>query len=580
MDEHNNDQLNKQVDGLSHGPKDSPELQQNSADAGARESGESRGESVDALMDPRRIDIEEIHEERRQDKRVQKAHKKHAKRFQSGSEKTIQPGGRVKTIQPGRGKKRLKWILLALVVLVVGGGVAAGAYFYNFAQETIIDTNSEVGFIEQVRRVVDEEVEPLKGEEDDRINVLLMGQGGLDHPGGTLVDTIMIASIKPSTNEVAFLSIPRDFVIPYYRTEDTAYPEYRKINYMMYLGGAEFAYETIELVTGLEVHYHILVDFAAFRDVIDTLGGVDVAVENAFTDYQYPDYNYGWQTISFEEGVQTMDGETALQFSRSRHGNNGEGSDFARAKRQQLVMEAVRNKTLSASTLLNPTKMTGLLNDLGDNVSMNLEIWELLRFAKMAEDIDTSGIVSHVIDNSEDGLLNSEISSETGAYVLLPRAGLDDYSEIQELALNVFEAPQPVVNEETEAVAVETATIVVQNASGLNGLASSVQEVLQEQGIGVKTIGNALVSDRADTMIYDLSSGEKPETAAALAEHFGIELTTATLPANPDSSVRLGTDINTAIVDVSQITEGVDFIVILGKDRLGTTAAITNNTRS
>lgn len=560
----------KQVDGLSHRSEtDHPEQPTTLVKKRPLQPTEAQPEQETApdtpeapLIDERRIDVGELKAEHKQNKRVQKAHRRHTRVH--------------------RGKKRhtLRWVLLTLVVLVIGGGLAAGAYVYNTAQNSIVTTETETGFFEQVRRVVDEDFEPLKGEEDDRINVLLMGQGGVNHPGGTLVDTIMIASIQPSTNQVALLSMPRDFVIPYYATETTKYPEYRKINYMMYLGGAEFAYETIELVTGVEVHYHVLVDFAAFRDVIDTLGGVDVTVENAFVDGQYPDYNYGWQTISFEEGVQTMDGETALQFSRSRHGNNGEGSDFARAKRQQLVMEAVRDKALSASTLLNPTKMTGLLNDLGDNVSTNMEIWEILRFAKLAEDLDTSSIKNHVLDNSPDGLLVSEISSETGAYILMPTAGLEDYSEIQELALGIFEEPQPEVNEETAAVASETATVVVQNASGLNGLAGSVQEVLLEEGIPVNSIGNALVSDRPETMIYDLSGGEKPETAAALEAHFGIELTTATLPSDPNSSVRLGTDINTGIVDVTQITEGVDFIVILGKDRLGTTASVRSNNQS
>lgn len=561
-DEYGEEQKPKKVDAV-----DAPNMQEE-ATSSFESHRRSGSYSSQAPIDARRVDLRALKQERKERRKEQRRSIRAEKEYTGATHSNK--------------RRTIKWVILGLLFLAVAGCVSTGAYFYNATQNSIVDGSSDVSFLGQVRRVVDEDFEPLKGEEEDRINVLLLGQGGVDHPGGTLADTIMVASIKPSTNEVGLLSLPRDLVIPHCATENCTYPEYRKINYILHLGDGEldFAYDTIKTVTGLDVHYYMVVDFAGFREFIDTLGGVTVNVENPFTDYQYPDYNYGWQTITFAAGEQEMDGETALQFARSRHGNNGEGSDFARAKRQQIIMEAVREKALSASTLLNPTKMSGIMTDLGDHVSTNMEIWEMLRFAKIAEKIDRSAIVNHVVDNSENGLLNSEISSETGAYVLLPRAGLGDYSEIQELAVGIFHTPEAQVNEETAVVAAETPIIVVQNGSGLNGLASSVQEVLLTKGFAVKSIGNALVSDRTETIIYDLSGGSKPETAAGLAKHFGIEMTTATLPSNPNSSVRLGTDINTSIVDVTQITDDVDFIIILGKDRLGTTAANSGATSS
>jgi len=81
-------------------------------------------------------------------------------------------------------------------------------------------------------------------------------------------------------------------------------------------------------------------------------------------DYTYPTLDYGYQTVRFTEGDQTMDGDTALKYVRSRHGTNGEGSDFARSKRQQKVILAVKEKLSGFGTLANPSKVNAVLNDL------------------------------------------------------------------------------------------------------------------------------------------------------------------------------------------------------------------------
>lgn len=448
--------------------------------------------------------------------------------------------------------------------LAVVGVVAYGAYLYTSTANAVIDLPDRTNFFGQVRRIVNKNVEPLRGEEEDRINILLLGRGGLDHPGGTLADTIMIVSIQPSTNQVALLSLPRDLVVPINPdAKKKKYIEYRKINYLPELGGIELTKERIGYITGVTIHYYVMADFSGFRDVIDTLGGLDIYADNTFTDYEYPDYNYGYQTVAFEQGWDHFDGERALQYARSRHGNNGEGSDFSRARRQQKILEALRDELLSASTFLNPAKISGLLDDLGDHVSTDMEVWEMSRFGDMARAVDRDRIINKVVDNGLNGLVVSEISDQTGAYVLVPRVGLGNYSEIKRLAKNIFDSA---------AVVNETSVVAVQNASGIAGLAGVTAEVLEGSGVSVTAVGNAAARGLRTSTIYDLSDGLKPLTRAILEEQLGVKAVAATRPTDPTNAVRLITDIDPAIVDVSVLPEGVEFIVVLGSDQVSLTS--------
>jgi LCP family protein required for cell wall assembly len=452
--------------------------------------------------------------------------------------------------------------ILGFLVLVGMGMVGFGVYAYRFTTTNITDKVNQQSFFGQMRRIIDSDAEPLRGEKDDRINIALLGQGGDNHPGGTLIDTIMVVSIKPSTNQVALLSLPRDLVVPYQLTEGSDYIEYLKINNAVYYGGVELAKEKITDVTGLEMHYYALVDFAGFRDIIDSLGGVDVTVVNPFTDYEYPDYNYGYQTVSFTAGTQHMSGEKALQFSRSRHGNNNEGSDFARAARQQLILEAVRQELLSASTFLNPTKVTGVFYDVGDHVSTDMEIWEMLRFAEIAKDIDREKITNEVVDNREGGLLFDD-RGQNNAYILIPRAGLGDYSEIHALAEELLDAPS---SAERVAATGEDAIVTIQNGSSITGLATSTADVLTDRGLTIDGVGNGLTKATTQTVVYDVSDGAFPLTAALLADYFGVVVQSASLPSATNSSVRTASDVDPLRVDVGLLPSGVDFIILLGSD--------------
>jgi len=386
---------------------------------------------------------------------------------------------------------------------------------------------------------------PLRGEDEDRINILLTGMGGLGHDGPFLTDTIILVSIKPSTNQISMLSVPRDLSIPI--------PNYgwKKINSVNHYGemaeagsGAQFSSEVLSGVFDQPIHYYLRVDFAGFVDLVNELGGLDVYVDRSFVDYQFPADNYAYQTVKFEKGWTKMDGEAALNFTRSRHGNNGEGSDFARSQRQQKVIKAFKEKALSLNTLLSPGKLGALYDSYKNSVSMNMEPWEMLRFAKIAKNLDDNHINTYVLDDSPDGLLYSTIINE--AYLLLPRD--QTFGTIKRLIANIF-LPQDALNRNLSA------SIEVRNGTKIEGLASKAASLLKTKGFDISLIANAERQDFEQTVIYDFTKGQKPELLTKLKAELNANVS-VTLPE------WLNETDNTNSVSYSK----ADFLVILGKD--------------
>lgn len=402
----------------------------------------------------------------------------------------------------------------------------------------------------QMRHLIGSPDRKLHGEEDDRINVLLLGMGGEGHEGPNLTDTIMVASIKPSEKKVALLSIPRDLLVPVPKIG------WRKINSVNAFGelesrgrGGEQAREMMEGLLGLDIPYYVRVDFDGFRELIDGVNGIDVHVDRKFSDYTYPTNDYGVQTVAFKEGWQTMDGDTALKFARSRHGSNGEGSDFARAKRQQKVINALKEKMLAAKTYRNPATVANTLAALQANITTNLQIGEILRLARMAQTDGNFEIVHRIIDDAPGSpLVNSMFA---GAYVLVPRN--DDWGGLRSIAADVFteatpETPAPPKPEEKKVVE-EKARVEIRNGTGKSGQARVAATSIAGAGFEVVKIGNADAFSYTKTVIYDLTKGKKPLALARLRKTVGDAEASASVP----KSLKIASDAS------------VDFLVIIGK---------------
>lgn len=341
---------------------------------------------------------------------------------------------------------KVKKLLLIIGILVLGWlvfefGKYAPAFWQLFFQKEIT----------------------LKKTPDQKVNILLLGIGGGTHDGPLLTDTIIFANIDPAHNKVNLISVPRDFWVPELKSKINAayaYGEAKRPG-----GGLVLSKAVVGKIIGQDIDYGIRIDFNGFVKAIDMVGGVDITVDRSFDDAEYPisgkeqddcgftgeeferratdssqldAFPCRYEHLHFDKGPQHMDGERALKFVRSRHGNNGEGSDFARSKRQEKVILAFREKVFSAQTFVNPVRLIGLYETFKGMVDTDIKPDEVDDFLKLAKRMQKSTIKSVVIDAGDSetdrpGLLDTpEPSSEFGyQWVIIPRTGIGNYTEIQ-----------------------------------------------------------------------------------------------------------------------------------------------------
>ncbi|MFA6466848.1 MAG: LCP family protein [Patescibacteria group bacterium] len=445
-----------------------------------------------------------------------------------------------------RGKKKLPLFFIILIIL-----------FFILANILSADNNGFLSgvknsyLVRQITHIISNKEKYLDGEKEDRINFVLMGMGGPGHDGPYLTDTIMIASFKPSTREAAVFSLPRDMIVPI-----DGY-NYRKINSVYTIGqnngvgGGELVKKVISDTFDIPIHYFAAVDFNGFVEMIDSIDGVDIDVEKSFTDNQFPTYNDKWKAVSFEAGKQTMDGSTALDYARSRHGNNGEGSDFARIKRQQKIIVAAKEKLTSFNTLINPAKITSLFSLFNKYTKTDVEPWEAVKLVHLSKELDTQKIIAQSIDDRAGGYLKSGISVD-GAYILQPVAG--NYNQIKLLVANIFNL---------QKASEENAKIVIQNGTAVPGLALKAVNYLDQIGYNIIRYGNAEIQDKISTVIYDYTD-QNPKTKTSL-ENIFLTTIKKDIPLDYSSSIVAS---KWGIKNEEGDLEKIDFLIILGQDQI------------
>ncbi len=332
---------------------------------------------------------------------------------------------------------------------------------------------------------------------DDKVNILLLGNAGANHDGPYLTDSIIVASYNLKTNKALLISIPRDLWLDeegvkinaiYERglRDDTGLELAKKrigevvglpIHYGIRLDFSGFA-EAIDLVEGVDVeipkafddyNYPIpgkedeLCDYKEEERELNEeqikalnlptpapaglwYSGKDPVVPGKrkvlidpqgqiATDPAKIKFNCRYEHIHFDLGKITMDGETALKFVRSRMGTNGEGSDFARSRRQQLVLQGFREKALSLETLVNPIKVTGLITTLGNSVETDIPLDDYAEFYGLAK--KQEGVQNLVLGDLGDGksiLITPPPGDYGGAFVLIPEK--NDFTKVKELIKN------------------------------------------------------------------------------------------------------------------------------------------------
>ena len=437
-----------------------------------------------------------------------------------------------------RGKiwRFLRVFIFSLVVVSLGAMLVINAVMRPSTDEQTPTKSEKSGkfswftdlsIFSPFRRIAESSGRLLKGEDRDRINILLLGMGGGQHAGAYLTDTIILASLKPSTKDVALFSIPRDLTVP---IEDMGWRKINNINALAEMenkgSGGLATSQALSQLFNLPIDYYVRLDFEGFSKIIDELGGVRVFVDNTLDDYRYPilgledspNYNARWEHLHIEAGWQQMDGALALKYARSRHGLGSEGSDFARARRQQKILSAVKDKLFSLNVLFKPTLITGIISAYQEHVSTNLKVWEMVRLWDLFKDVSPDRISNKVFDNSPDGLLVDGTGDE-GAYILTPRAG--DFSQLQYAIANAFaDAPAEI----KQKVSGESAKIVVRNGTWVNGLATRAATDLEKFGFDVLSIGNASQRNFQVSVIYDLTNGAKPGSLGELKNKTGANV--------------------------------------------------------
>lgn len=378
-------------------------------------------------------------------------------------------------------KKRIIRIGLFFVALALIAGIAF-AIKAGFILNKI--SLGEDGIFKNIVKTLPGAEQKLKGEEEGRVNILLLGMRGKNVPGGGLLaDTIMVLSIHPKDEKkegdnarASLVSIPRDLYVKVPNRN-----EQHKINSVYALGeergagnGLTDMQTIVGEITGLSIPYAAVINFEGFKELIDALGGITLTLSEPFQEsvqflgleqrcdgvtYTIPSGNYEEKRVKRKNGeyydnpkryplcfakikpdslecggnfklpagVNQLDGEKALCYARSRATSN----DFERARRQQQVIQAIKDKALSVGTLTDFGKINGLMESLGDNVVVKAEAWELKRLLDLYQKSQDASLKQFVLENSEEGLLYSPAVTNGAGYILLPRG--DNYDRIRAL---------------------------------------------------------------------------------------------------------------------------------------------------
>lgn len=382
-------------------------------------------------------------------------------------------------LQRVRAKKEHKtrnilFLSLAIIGFLLAFLIMKGLSFYNniqAKQPTKVNTPTK------------------KPEEQHIYNMLLMGYGGGNHDGTYLTDTIMFIQVDIKKKKAILLSFPRDIWVKLPTKSGDEF--HSKINAAYQMGlfpktfpdvkvknddPASVIKEIISNITGEKIDYYATIDFAGFVKTIDILGGIEIDVEKSFDDYEYPidgketdpcdkkdqeledalkiatedarlAFPCRYEHLSFKKGLTKMDGTTALKYARSRHAL-ADGGDFNRAKRQQKVIEAVKEKMLSVGFI---PKIIPLMNELDDNITTDLPLAELNKLI-LAMGKSNDYTIEKIVLTQENFLTSSR--SNNGQYIIIPEAGMDNWTEVQReiknIKLGITPTPTPTITPTVE----------------------------------------------------------------------------------------------------------------------------------
>ncbi|HEY5668270.1 MAG TPA: LCP family protein [Candidatus Saccharimonadales bacterium] len=333
-------------------------------------------------------------------------------------------------------KKWSKRLLLVLLAIVLLAGLWVGGKF-------LINEVKIFGW----RGLVDSlKTTKLRGEDGGRVNILLAGNSADDpgHGGAELTDSIMLVSLNVKDKTGFILSIPRDLYVDIpgygYAKINEAYQDGKRDNFSesgYAAGGMGLLEKTVSEHFGVGIQYCALVNYTALEQSVSAVDGIDVDIQSSDPRGLYdpsPDLKTRLPLVKLPNGVVHLDGRAALNLARAR-GDSWRSygyinSDFTRTENQRKILLALKDKAGSMSTLSNPVKLGQLLDAMGNNVQTDLKASEVRRLYDLSKQIPSNKVQS-VSLNSADGKNLLESTYYHSQSVLVPAAGLDDFSQIK-----------------------------------------------------------------------------------------------------------------------------------------------------
>ncbi len=424
----------------------------------------------------------------------------------------------------------LKGFFFFLVIFILGS-LGYGLFWIekinSVGRKINPESYQEFSFLNTLKELATNDYPQLK-ENNGRINILLLGIAGEKKPGQNLTDTIMVLSFNTKSHQVAMLSLPRDLFVEVPQSSTRA-----KINSVYQIGlgpeknkesGAGLIRETVEGILDQKINYFVILNFEGFEKIIDAVGGVNIMNDRDIFDSRYPGPNYSYETFELPKGFHHLDGQTALRYARVRHGDP-EG-DFGRAKRQQQIMQATKNKIFSIQTLFNAPALGKIFEALENNIQTDIQPEEIGSFLELSKKMDTQNINNVVIDawKPESFLKVAHIPmGGVNAFVLVPKTG--NYGEIQEVAEKIFNLNE--IARRKEEIQKENAKIILINSSGDPSLISKIKKTLSEH-LNYKNIQeitlNKKIPLQEKTALYEIDPGAKPFTLDEISKTLSAQL--------------------------------------------------------
>ena len=445
--------------------------------------------------------------------------------------------------RPGR---RFKWGFkrpaLALLALIVAGGLFMGVKFYITERHLFRGGGGAPALASNI------DISKLRGEGDGRVNILILGIGGPGHEGPDLTDTIMIASIDPTNNQASLLSLPRDLwvKIPGDGSQKLnatyAYgKDYSKSKNLIdqERDGLDLLNKTLAPIIGIPIHYHAIIDFTAFQQAVDAVGGVTFYVPDSLYDPTIA-WENNYNPVIAQKGSQTFNGARALLYAKSRETS----TDFARSERQRQLMVALKDKILSVGTFSNPVKITQLMSSFGNNIYSDFSLNDVKRLYEIISKIPSLNISSLDLVTPPHDLLTT--GNLNGLSIVEPKAGLYSYNALGSYIRNALR---------DGFLIKENSPVVIYNATSVAGLATKEADLLKSYGYNVTTVDSLpKATDPAKSTLIDLSTGTDKYTRHYLEQRLGL---------TAQNSLPPGTGITPP--------SGTKFVIIAGKDVNGTT---------